>query len=308
MAPDHPHIIKLATRASPLALWQARRVATLIQQAAPDFTVELLPLTTRPDRLPNTPLATLGGDKGLFVKEIEQAVIDRRAHAAVHSLKDVPVESQPPGLTLVAFPERANPADVLVSPQHNTLHDLPAGAIIATSALRRQAQLLHLRPDLNVTGIRGNVQTRLQKLQAGECQAVIMAAAGLERLNLQEKITQIFSLDQFLPAPGQGILAVQAPEDSPFASIWQSIDNPAVRLQAQCERLFSQKIGATCRSAAACYLDYISSNETHLTAAVFSRDGKTRLIARRTSDSTSALQAVASAASELLAAGCKSLL
>ncbi len=308
MPADQPRILKLATRGSPLALWQARRVATLIQQTNPDLTVELLPLTTRPDRLSDTPLAALGGDKGLFVKEIEQAVLDGRAHAAVHSLKDVPVESQPPGLTLVAFPERASPADVLVSSDHKILHDLPAGAIIATSALRRQAQLLHLRPDLKVTGIRGNVQTRLQKLQAGEYHAIVMAAAGLHRLNLHEKITQTFPLDQFLPAPGQGILAVQAPEDSPFAPVWQSVDNPAVRLQAECERLFSHKIGATCRSAAACYLDYLTENETRFTAAVFSRDGKTRLAAQRTSDPTGAPAAIISAAEELLAADCKSLL
>lgn len=282
-------------------------MAVLIRGVNPGVQVELVALTTRPDRQSETPLAQLGGDKGLFVREIEQAVLDGRADAAVHSLKDVPVDGQTPGLKLVAFPERANPADVLISNNNVPLDRLPVGGTVATSSLRRQAQLLRLRPDLRVCDIRGNVETRLAKLRTGQFDAIIMAAAGLERLGLQDQVTQQLESEDFLPAPGQGILVVQAAESSPFAEIWQSIDNVQVRMQAECERLFSLEIGATCRSAAACMLS-LEGDEAKFEGAVLSRDGKTRLHSNRRGPLADGVSLGRAVADDLLAAGCKRLL
>lgn len=299
-------IIRLATRGSNLALWQARHVSALIQRVAPDITVELVVITTRPDRLPNTPLRALGGDKGLFVKEVEQALLDGRADGAVHSLKDVPVEETTAGLSLVAFPQRAAAGDGLICRGAFTLKDLPAGGVVGTSALRRQAQLLHRRPDLRVAEIRGNVETRLRKLDEGEYDAIIMAVAGLERLGLEDRFSERFSLSAFLPAPGQGILAVQAPENSPFASLWKRIDDSVVRQQARGERLFSRLLGATCHSAAACYLRP-GEGGWHFCGAVFSPDGKIvlRESASHAEDPAGAVERVAG---KLLEGGARELL
>lgn len=298
--------IRLATRGSNLALWQARHVSALIQSAAPEILVELVVITTRPDRLPDTPLRALGGDKGLFVKEVEQALLDGRADAAVHSLKDVPVEETTAGLTLVAFPQRAAAGDGLISRDGLALTELPAGSLVGTSALRRQAQLYHLRPDLRMAEIRGNVETRLKKLDEGQYDALVMAVAGLERLGLDHRFTQRFSTDTILPAPGQGILAVQAPESSPFASIWKSIDQPIVRSQAEGERLFSRELGATCHSAAACYLQP-EDDGWQFTGAVLSPDGKT-LLRENATHAEDPLRAVQQVTGKLLERGARSLL
>lgn len=267
------NLVRLATRGSALALWQTNRVADLIRTINPDLTVEPVVISTRPDRDQEMPLSAMGGDKGLFVKEVELAVLDGRADAAVHSLKDVPVDVTTPGLDLVAFPERATPADVWISRDGATPHTLPAGRTVATSAPRRRAQLLALRPDLHVCEVRGNVETRLRKLDEGQFDAIILAAAGLERLGLEGRITHRFTANEFLPAPGQGILVVQAPTASTREDLWRQLDNPAVRLQAEGERAFSRAIGATCHTAAGCLIE-VNDTTVTLTAAAFSADGQ----------------------------------
>lgn len=308
----HSGKIRLATRGSALALWQAGRVADLIRARHPGFDVENVIISTRPDRHPTTPLEKMGGDKGLFVKEVEQAVLDGRADAAVHSLKDVPVEDQTPGLCIAAFPERADFADVLLTRDGRGVADLPAGATVATSALRRQAQLLRMRPDLQVCGVRGNVDSRIRKLLSGEFDAIIMAAAGLERLGLTEYIAQRFTPDEFLPAPGQGILAVQTREAGSAVAgssgreleeILAGIDDATVRLQAEIERDIARRIGATCHSAAGCVVEVIDG-AVCARAVVCAPDGSVRLTTQKTVDRTGVSELAQAVADDLLAQGC----
>ncbi len=300
-------ILRLATRGSALAQWQADRVAELIHLHRPEVVVEKVLISTMPDRLQNRSLSELGGDKGLFVKEVEQAVLDGRADAAVHSLKDVPVEETTPGLWLAAFPERADARDVLLTRTGASLTTLSPGSVVATGAPRRQAQLLALRPDLEVCGVRGNVETRVRKLRDGEFDAIIMAAAGLRRLGMDEQITEELSLEEFVPAPGQGILVVQAREQSPWLELWASIDNDTVRLQAEVERDFSLRIGATCHTAVGCHL-MVMGQQARLQAAIFSTDGQTQLRAGRESKLADAMALSPYVADELVRQGCRNVM
>jgi hydroxymethylbilane synthase len=210
-------LLRIATRASALALWQARHIQARLEALHPGLRVELLPLTTQGDRILDRALSLVGG-KGLFVKEIEQALLDRQADLAVHSVKDLPAD-MPPGLTLAAVPARANPLDALIcrDPRHKALDDLPYGATVGTSSLRRRAQLLAVRPDLRLIPLRGNVDTRLRKLADGTdgLDAAILAAAGLERLGLSHHIAQALPPTLCLPAIGQGTLGIQARDDDP---------------------------------------------------------------------------------------------
>ena len=204
--PERP-LLRIATRGSKLALWQAEHVRSLILKQHPDIAVELVVLKTKGDLILDRPLAEVGG-KGLFVKELESAMLENRADLAVHSLKDVPA-LLPEGLELSVILKRENPHDVLVFREtHMTLEDLPTGSRIGTSSLRRAAQLKNMRPDLEVTSLRGNVPTRLKKLDFGEVDAAVLAAAGLIRLELEERINQELSTEQMLPAIGQGVLAL----------------------------------------------------------------------------------------------------
>lgn len=299
--------IRLATRGSALAQWQADRIAALLSRHRPELTVEKVIISTKPDRVQDKPLHAMG-DKGLFVKEVEQAVLDGRADAAVHSLKDVPVVDSTAGLMLVAFPERADAADVLLTRNGETLEALPPGNVVATGAPRRQAQLLALRPDLQVCGIRGNVETRVRKLHNGEFDAIIMAAAGLRRLNLERHITQVMSFDQFVPAPGQGIVVVQAAGDSPWASLWAAVDDKRVRLQAETEREFSRLIGADCHTAAGAFLELTGTDAAIFRAVVCASDGSRCLRYRKELSPAGDCRSIASAAAaELQKQGCDEL-
>ncbi|MGI8905711.1 MAG: hydroxymethylbilane synthase [Candidatus Sumerlaeaceae bacterium] len=263
--------IRLATRASPLALWQANRVSDLIRTHAPDTQVELVSVSTSPDRRPDTSLAALGGDKGLFVAEVEQAIRDGRADAAIHSLKDVPGEL-PNDMALVAFPERANTQDALVSVDNVGLAQLPRGAHVGTSALRRRGQLLRLRPDLQISEIRGNVDTRVRKLRERQYDAIVLASAGLHRLGLEREIAEPLTLNQVLCAAGQGAIAIEAKADSPHQHLWRAMDDPRVRICVEAEREFVRELGADCNSAAACLCEMEGEN-VHLRALVISPDG-----------------------------------
>ncbi|MCK5324614.1 MAG: hydroxymethylbilane synthase, partial [Woeseiaceae bacterium] len=202
-------LIRIATRKSALALWQAEHVAAALRQL--DVDVELVPLSTRGDEILDRSLQKIGG-KGLFIKELEIAMQEGTADIAVHSMKDVPAE-MPPDFCIAAMLERANHADALVCRNYDSFDELPRGALIGSSSLRRQAQLRMLRPDLVIEPLRGNVNTRLAKLEAGDYDAIILAAAGLERLGLQQHISQQFSTDEMLPAAAQGVIGIECLSD-----------------------------------------------------------------------------------------------
>ncbi len=203
--------LKIATRRSALALWQAEHIKAQLEAAHPELHVELLPLESRGDKILDVPLAKVGG-KGLFVKELEHAMLEGRADIAVHSMKDVPMEF-PEGLELAVICEREDPRDAWVSNKYPTLEDTPTGAVIGTSSLRRQSQLLALRPDLEVTFLRGNVNTRLAKLDSGEYDAIILASAGLKRLEMSERISSFIAPETILPAGGQGAIGIECRSD-----------------------------------------------------------------------------------------------
>jgi len=206
-----PNRIRIATRKSPLAMWQAEHVAAALKVAHPGIEVELLGMSTQGDKILDTPLAKIGG-KGLFVKELEQGMLEGRADIAVHSMKDVPVEL-PEGLHLPVIMEREDPRDAFVSNDYGSLDELPKAARVGTSSLRRQSQLLELRPDLELLPLRGNVNTRLRKLDEGEYDAIILAAAGLIRLGFRERIRAFIEPEQSLPAIGQGAVGIECRVD-----------------------------------------------------------------------------------------------
>lgn len=204
-------ILRIATRKSPLAMWQAEHVAAELQRVHPGLQVELVGMSTQGDKILDTPLAKIGG-KGLFVKELEQGMLEGVADIAVHSMKDVPVEL-PEGLHLAVIMERENPQDAFVSGRYQGVEQLPEGAAVGTASLRRQCQLAERRPDLRISPLRGNVNTRLRKLDEGEFDAIILAAAGLIRLEFEQRITALLTPEQSLPAIGQGAVGIECRSD-----------------------------------------------------------------------------------------------
>ena len=203
--------LKIATRQSPLALWQANYVKDRLQQLYPDLTIELVPMVTKGDVILDSPLAKIGG-KGLFVKELENALLTKEADIAVHSMKDVPMQF-PEGLGLAVICQREDPRDAFVSHSYRTFAELPQGAVVGTSSLRRQCQLKALRPDLDIRSLRGNVGTRLSKLDNGDYDAIILASAGLIRLGLADRIASFIDIEQSLPAAGQGAVGIECRTD-----------------------------------------------------------------------------------------------
>ncbi len=234
----------IATRESRLALWQAEHVRDLLTQRC-GLDVELLGMTTRGDQILDRALSKVGG-KGLFVKELEAALEDGRAHLAVHSLKDMPMEL-PAGFALGAVLDREDPRDAFVSPRHATLQDLPQGAIVGTSSLRRAAQLLNLRPDLRIEPLRGNLDTRLRKLDEGHYDAIVLAAAGLKRLGLAARIASVFDTATMTPAAGQGALGIELRDDAIELSRKLStlVHRPSW-LAVHAERAVSRALGGSC--------------------------------------------------------------
>jgi hydroxymethylbilane synthase len=237
--------LRIATRKSALALWQAEHVAALLRRAHPDLAVELVPMSTRGDEILDRPLATIGG-KGLFLKELEVAMLEGRADMAVHSLKDVPAELEP-GFELSAILPRADSADAFVSVHYARLSELPQGARVGTSSLRRQSQLRAARPDLELLDLRGNVGTRLGKLDAGHYDAIILACAGLERLGLSERIRSRLTAPEWLPAPGQGAIATEIRAgDTRVADLLAVLDDAETRLAVSAERAMNEALGGSC--------------------------------------------------------------
>ncbi|TXK64832.1 hydroxymethylbilane synthase [Alkalisalibacterium limincola] len=237
--------IRLATRESALALWQTRHVAGLLRAAHPGVQVELVPMTTRGDQVLDTPLAKIGG-KGLFLKELEVAMQEGRADAAVHSMKDVPMALEP-GFMLAAILERADPFDAFVSNSHDTLAGLPAGAVVGTSSLRRQAQVRALRPDLEVRDLRGNVQTRLGKLDGGDYDAILLACAGLERLGLGERIRSRLVAPDWVPAVAQGAIGIECRDgDTGVASLFAPLVHAETTVCVGAERAMNLRLHGSC--------------------------------------------------------------
>jgi len=244
--------VRIGTRGSPLALRQAELVAEGLRRAWPGLVVELVPIRTSGDRLAHAHLAEVGG-KGLFVKEIEEALLDERIEAAVHSLKDLPA-GLPPGLVLAAYPEREDPRDVLVRRSGGGLGDLPPGGRVGTASLRRRAQLVARRPDLVVEAIRGNVETRLRKLDQIPYDAIVLAAAGLRRLGLEPPGATVLAPEEMLPAVGQGTLAIETREgDGETRRRVGALDHAETRAASAAERAFLAAIGGTCTTPLAAY-------------------------------------------------------
>ncbi len=251
--------VRIATRKSALALWQAEHVADRLR-AMPDVSeVELLPMSTKGDEILDRSLQKIGG-KGLFIKELEIAMQRGDADIAVHSMKDVPAE-MPDGFCLASTLERANPADALVSRDHVTFADLPDGARIGSSSLRRQAQLRMLRPDLQIEPLRGNVNTRLAKLEAGEFDAIILAAVGLQRLELDEHITEQFTTEQMLPATAQGVLGIECLEErGDLRELLAQLNHPQTVQTTIAERTVARGLQASCQSPVATFAEIDDGN------------------------------------------------
>jgi hydroxymethylbilane synthase len=238
--------IRIATRKSALALWQAEFVKAELLKHHPQLTVELVPMSTQGDKILDTPLAKIGG-KGLFVKELETAMLEDRADIAVHSMKDVPVEF-PDGLMLSAICEREDPRDAFVSNQFRAIAELPPGAVVGTSSLRRQCQLKALRPDLQVRDLRGNVNTRLAKLDNGEFAAIILAAAGLLRLGFAERIAGYLPVEQSLPANGQGAVGIECrTSDLRVQTLLAPLEHSITRNCVLAERAMNRRLQGGCQ-------------------------------------------------------------
>lgn len=244
--------IRIATRKSALALWQAEYVKARLEQAHPGILVTLVPMVSRGDKLLDSPLSKIGG-KGLFVKELETALLENEADIAVHSMKDVPMDF-PEGLGLFCICEREDPRDAFVSNTYASLDDLPQGSIVGTSSLRRQAQLLTRRPDLQIRFLRGNVNTRLAKLDAGEYDAIILAAAGLIRLGFEQRITSPISIEDSLPAGGQGAVGIECRSADPeILALLTPLHHADTAVRVTAERALNKHLNGGCQVPIACY-------------------------------------------------------
>ncbi|GAB4201224.1 MAG: hydroxymethylbilane synthase [Wenzhouxiangellaceae bacterium] len=262
----------IATRESRLALWQSEHVRELLLRQHPQLTVDLLPLVTKGDRILDRPLAAIGG-KGLFLKELEQAMVDGRAHLAVHSMKDIPVDMDPQ-FELPAVLERADSADALVSNHHADLASLPPAAVVGTSSLRRRLQLLAQRPDLQVEDLRGNLDTRLRKLDDGQYDAIILAAAGLRRLGLESRIRARLKAPQWLPAPAQAAIAVQClAADERVQAYLQPLNHAPTAKQVVLERSLALRLQADCHTPFGAYAE-IKPGSARLLGMLAGDDGR----------------------------------
>ena len=270
-APFAPRRLTIATRESALALWQAEHVRGQLSSRYRGTSVDLLGITTQGDRIVDRPLASIGG-KGLFIKELETALREGRADLAVHSLKDVPMEL-PEGFVMAAISAREDPRDALVSIHHDALASMPAGSIVGTSSLRREAQLRERHPQLRIESLRGNVHTRLRKLDEGRYDAIILAAAGLKRLGLGTRIRALLDADESLPAPGQGALAIECRADRlDVQGALAPLADRGTTLATMAERAFSRALGGSCQTPLAAYAEW-EEDRLWLRGLLASRDG-----------------------------------
>lgn len=298
----------IATRESPLALWQAEFVRAALVQAHPDLDVQLLGMTSRGDQLLDVPLAKVGG-KGLFVKELEEALLDGSADIAVHSMKDVPM-AFPAGLGLGVICEREDPSDAFVSNRYRSLEELPPGSVVGTSSLRRECQLRSRRPDIDIKFLRGNVNTRLRKLDEGEYDAIILASAGLMRLGFAERIAQCMDLGDSLPAGGQGAVGIELRSaDSVVRSLLQPLHHESTARRVTAERAMNRHLEGGCQVPIACYADYVGGAEQLLLRGLVGKpDGSQILRAQATAPAAEAEQLGIRVAEDLLSQGAAAIL
>lgn len=298
--------IRIATRKSPLALWQAHYVKDALQAAHPGLDVELVTFVTKGDVILDTPLAKVGG-KGLFVKELEVAMLDGRADLAVHSMKDVPVDF-PKGLGLVTICERADPRDAFVSNHYSSLAQLPQGAVVGTCSLRRQCQLKAQRPDLVIKDLRGNVGTRLSKLDAGEYDAIILAAAGLQRLELEQRIASYIEPEQSLPAVGQGAVGIECRlDDNELHQLLAPLHHQDTADRVLCERAMNNTLQGGCQVPIGSY-SQLEGEQIWLRALVGEPDGSEIVRGEIRGDRSAGEQLGQQLAEQLLAQGARQIL
>lgn len=298
--------LTIATRKSALALWQAEHIKARLESLHPGLHVQLLPMSTRGDVILDTPLAKIGG-KGLFVKELEVAMLEGHADIAVHSMKDVPVEF-PEGLELAVICEREDPRDAFVSNDYATLADMPAGSIVGTCSLRRRCQIAEQFPQLVIKDLRGNVQTRLRKLDEGEFGAIILAASGLKRLELADRIRYLLSPEESLPANGQGALGIECrSDDARVKQLLQPLEDPATRTCVNAERAMNRRLQGGCQVPIGAYAE-LKDGQVYLRGLVGDPDGA-RVLRDEVSGPASAAETLGiNLAEQLLAAGAGEIL
>ena len=268
--------ITIGTRKSLLALWQSNYIKSCLEKEYPDCEVRLQKIVTKGDKILDVPLSKIGG-KGLFTKEIETALLDGEVDLAVHSLKDMPTKL-PEGLCLTAITERAVVGDAFVSNKYNTFAEMPAGAVLGTSSLRRKAQLLAKRPDLDIRDLRGNVDTRLHKLDEGQYDAIILAAAGLTRLGYADRIKETLPCDFCIPAVGQGALAIECRTDNKeVRAMLEFLNHPATKSCTDAERAFLGLVEGGCQVPIGVHADVMENDRMHVNAIIASLDGSTLL-------------------------------
>lgn len=298
--------ITIATRGSKLALWQAEHISALLREEHPGLAVELLKIKTKGDKILDVPLAKVGG-KGLFVKEIEEALLDGRADIAVHSMKDVPTEL-PEGLEVGIIPEREAATDTLLSVKYDGLDALPEGAVVGTSSLRRQSQLLALRPDLTIESLRGNLDTRVGKLIDGQFDAIVVATAGLNRLQIAAPKAEILGPPKFLPAVAQGALGIEfRVDDVEVQGMLAFLDHETTKHQVQAERGFLTGLDGGCQVPIAAW-SVIEGQTLTLTGFVADVDGSSPIRMERTGSVNEAWAIGTALADDVLAAGAKAIL
>ena len=298
--------IRIATRKSALALWQAEHVKARLEAAHPGLKVSLVPMVSKGDKLLDAPLAKIGG-KGLFVKELETALLEDQADIAVHSMKDVPMDF-PEGLGLFCICEREDPRDAFVSNTYDSLDALPAGSVVGTSSLRRQAQLLARRPDLKIHFLRGNVNTRLAKLDAGEYDAIILAAAGLIRLGFEDRIRASITVEHSLPAGGQGAVGIECRVgDAELQQLLAPLNHNETALRVTAERAMNKRLNGGCQVPIACYA-ILEGEQLWLRGLVGEPDGSRLLRAEQRGSAEDAERLGIEVAEALLAQGAGDIL
>lgn len=300
------NLVRIATRKSALALWQANFVKAELEAAHPGLQVELVPMSTQGDKILDTPLAKIGG-KGLFVKELETAMLEGRADIAVHSMKDVPVDF-PEGLMLHTICQREDPRDAFVSNRYQQLADLPQGAVVGTSSLRRQCQIKAMRPDIQIKDLRGNVNTRLAKLDAGEFDAIILASAGLIRLGFETRIASFLEVGTSLPANGQGAVGIECrSDDLVVQQLLAPLEHQETRICVLAERAMNRKLQGGCQVPIGAFA-VLQQNELWLRGLVGQLDGSEILRSEIKGEATQAEQLGTQLAEQLLALGADRIL
>lgn len=300
------HVVTIASRKSPLAMWQSEFVQQELRTRHPELIVDIHGMLTQGDKQLATPLYNIGG-KALFVKELEKAILERRADLAVHSIKDMPVEL-PDGLALVTICKREDPRDALVSNHYERIDELPEGAIVGTSSLRRQSQLMAMRPDIRVKALRGNVGTRLSKLDEGHYDAIILAAAGLKRLELESRIRYYFSIDEMIPGVGQGAVGIEARKgDQSLRELLSPLNHQETLVCVTAERLITEALGGSCQVPLAAHA-IIKDDTISVSAMVGKIDGSKMLTAKQSGPVEQHLQVARGVAEDLLDQGAREII